>query len=135
MNPGPHVDDDWWIEGDSSEDEDEEQHKEKWKTVFDKLYNKNVVPLLHKTSNETEAHLSCPGCFTPLCNMCQRHESIFNQWRAVVVRNCLVKPEHRLADDNYRYADVTCAVCDALVGAFGIEDEVYHFFHVLPEPP
>jgi len=39
----------------------------------------------------TDAILSCPGCFSVLCEMCQRHEVDFNRWR-VQTRLALLSP-------------------------------------------
>ncbi|CAO3673868.1 unnamed protein product [Umbelopsis vinacea] len=37
---------------------------------------------------KTDAILSCPLCFTPVCLSCQRHETYPNQYRAMFVTNC-----------------------------------------------
>lgn len=39
---------------------------------------------------KSDARLSCPYCFTLLCTECQRHQTYWNQFRAVFVKNCNV---------------------------------------------
>mmetsp|Transcript_71451 Transcript_71451/g.170930 ORF Transcript_71451/g.170930 Transcript_71451/m.170930 type:complete len:208 (+) Transcript_71451:34-657(+) len=81
----------------------------------------------------TDAVLNCPGCFTPLCYQCQKHNQFANQWRAVEVRNCTVDRSAALKPqkgDPSKYFPVRCDVCSAEVGLLDT-DEVYHLFHVL----
>lgn len=63
-----------------------------------------------------------------------RHDTIFNQWRALVAFGCKVQEEKMKADDGYEYFDVKCETCEAVVGAFGVQDEVFHFYNVIPNP-
>ncbi|GMN52558.1 hypothetical protein TIFTF001_021704 [Ficus carica] len=101
----------------------------------------------------SDAVLSCPACFTTLSLDCQRHEKYLTQYRAVFVVNCKVggerllhqstpKPKggkrHRDSDESKvnpavgeTFKQVFCQVCSTEVGAMD-EEEVYHFFNVLP---
>ncbi|XVF01755.1 hypothetical protein REPUB_Repub04eG0116500 [Reevesia pubescens] len=100
----------------------------------------------------SDAVLSCPACFTTLCLECQRHEKYVTQYRAIFVVNCKietdkarqekVKPKkgkrRRESSENESVAaggeifkPVCCSVCSTEVGVID-EDEVYHFFNVLP---
>ncbi|KAI8344755.1 E2F-associated phosphoprotein-domain-containing protein [Chlamydoabsidia padenii] len=83
----------------------------------------------------TDAILSCPMCFSPLCYSCQRHENYSNQFRAMFVTNCKVNKKERYRypmDDtpNEGYYIVNCETCDTHVAMMD-EDEVYHFFNVI----
>ncbi|EOX99085.1 C-terminal [Theobroma cacao] len=100
----------------------------------------------------SDAVLSCPACFTTLCLECQRHEKYVTQYRAIFVVNCKiendqvrqekVKPKRgkrrRECSENEAvdaggetFKPVCCSVCSTEVGVID-EDEVYHFFNVLP---
>merc|ERR1712085_236900 len=67
----------------------------------------------------TDAVLNCPGCFTPICYQCQRHD-FSRQWRATEVRNCIVDRSAALAackdSPNERFFAVRCELCSADVG-------------------
>ena len=84
-----------------------------------------------------------------------RHEKYVNQYRAMFVRNCKVKTDQILREGKSKrknrkgkaadpstttseaeskgqaYHPVCCEVCSTEVGVFD-EDEVYHFFNVIP---
>lgn len=83
-----------------------------------------------------------------------RHETYVNQYRAMFVRNCKVKTDQILREGKGKrknrkgkaadssttserekkgavYHPVCCEVCSTEVGVFD-EDEVYHFFNVIP---
>ncbi|GAV72273.1 Eapp_C domain-containing protein [Cephalotus follicularis] len=99
----------------------------------------------------SDAVLSCPACFTTLCLECQRHETYVTQYRAVFVVNCktesnqvrqsILRPKRgrRGRESNETAAPVggetfkpvCCSVCSTEVGVID-EDEVYHFYNVLP---
>ncbi|AQK72960.1 hypothetical protein Zm00014a_027180 [Zea mays] len=103
----------------------------------------------------SDAVLSCPACFTTLCLDCQRHEKYVNQYRAMFVRNCKIKTDQVLREGKSKrkkrrggragdpaaasegeskgqsYHPVCCEVCSTEVGVLD-EDEVYHFFNVIP---
>ncbi|KYK71685.1 E2F-associated phosphoprotein [Toxoplasma gondii TgCatPRC2] len=71
---------------DSSADEEDE----KW-----------VAKHLRVGDRTTDAILCCPGCFTPVCYQCQRHEKFLFQYRAVsacnvVVDSAFVSPSNRV---------------------------------------
>eukprot|EP00439_Symbiodinium_sp_Y106_P034026 s3378_g4.t1 len=81
----------------------------------------------------TDAVLNCPGCFTPVCYQCQRHEQFTRQWRASEVRNCKVDKSVALSmakDDPAKYFAVRCETCNADVGLQDMEG-IFHLFHVL----
>ncbi|XBH79109.1 hypothetical protein VPH35_105156 [Triticum aestivum] len=101
----------------------------------------------------SDAVLSCPACFTTLCLDSQRHEKYVNQYRAMFVCNCKVKTDQILREGKGKrknrkvtavdsatpevankgpvYHPVCCEICSTEVGVFD-EDEVYHFFNVIP---
>ncbi|OEH74931.1 E2F-associated phosphoprotein [Cyclospora cayetanensis] len=41
---------------------------------------------------DTDAVLSCPGCFLPICYQCQRHESARHLFRAVAAFHVMIRP-------------------------------------------
>ncbi|KQK00473.1 E2F-associated phosphoprotein [Brachypodium distachyon] len=102
----------------------------------------------------SDAVLSCPACFTTLCLDSQRHEKYVNQYRAMFVRNCKIRTDQILREGkgkwkNHKvravnssstpeaenkgavYHPVCCEICSTEVGVSD-EDEVYHFFNVIP---
>ncbi|KAJ1436342.1 E2F-associated phosphoprotein [Sesbania bispinosa] len=116
---------------------------------------------IHKKrqGRDTDAVLSCPACFTTLCLECQRHEKYLTQYRAIFVVNCKIEnnqvfrqniPISRSRKRNRgtegfdgsdapstnieTFKQVCCSVCSTEVGVID-EDEVYHFFNVLPSEP
>jgi hypothetical protein len=100
-------------------------------------------------SSATDAILSCPGCFTEVCVLCQKHARYAGQYRAVFAQNvCVVREsalvargggdgagmggeEAMLSDVGERFHEVKCATCREVVGVID-DDEVYHFFNVFP---
>ncbi|CAI0415414.1 unnamed protein product [Linum tenue] len=109
-------------------------------------------------NRRSDAVLSCPACFTTVSLQSQRHERYVTQYRAVAVMNCNVesrgdqmavdgteegggrgKPASRVGSgrrssegSNSSSVDrVGCSVCDTQVGVRD-EEEVYHFFNVIP---
>ncbi|XP_058090278.1 uncharacterized protein LOC131236824 isoform X2 [Magnolia sinica] len=100
----------------------------------------------------SDAVLSCPACFTTLCLDCQRHEKYLTQFRAMFVVNCKIMTNQILRQQKQKlkrtnshinsselekdavFRPVCCSVCSSEVGVFD-EDEVYHFFNVLPSEP
>ncbi|KAK7280625.1 hypothetical protein RJT34_25690 [Clitoria ternatea] len=111
---------------------------------------------IHKKRHglQSDAVLSCPACFTTLCLECQRHEKYLTQYRAVFVVNCKIEGEKVVRQNNSRsrkrnrgkegldrsdasstnietFKQVCCSVCSTEVGVID-EDEVYHFYNVLP---
>ncbi|KAM7467291.1 hypothetical protein LguiB_014853 [Lonicera macranthoides] len=101
----------------------------------------------------SDAVLSCPACFTTLCLECQRHEKYVTQYRAVFVVNCKIKTDQfsqsgsqkrkrsrkgRLSIETTGSSisgettkPVCCSLCSTEVGVVD-EEEIYHFFNVLP---
>ncbi|KAI9263358.1 E2F-associated phosphoprotein-domain-containing protein [Phascolomyces articulosus] len=119
---------------------------------------KAAPPGKERKEAKTDAILTCPLCFTPLCYNCQRHEKYPNQYRAMFVTHCKV-----IKTERYRYKDkrkkqplsshqpsssmvgadetndqegdegyyiVKCSTCDTHVAMMD-EDEVYHFFNTI----
>ncbi|CAL1374899.1 unnamed protein product [Linum trigynum] len=100
-------------------------------------------------NRRSDAVLSCPACFTTVSLQSQRHERYVTQYRAVAVMNCNVESRgDQMAVDgteegggsgrrssegsNSSSVDrVRCSVCDTQVGVRD-EEEVYHFFNVIP---
>ena len=41
-----------------------------------------------RNGRRSDAHLSCPGCFTTLCTDCQQHAQAQHRFRAIFVLNC-----------------------------------------------
>ncbi|XP_059656494.1 uncharacterized protein LOC132303296 [Cornus florida] len=101
----------------------------------------------------SDAVLSCPACFTTLCLECQRHEKHVTQYRAIFVVNCKIKSDQVSQQGSLKrkrgqkgresgeseagsaggetFKPVCCSVCSTEVGVID-EEEVYHFFNVLP---
>ncbi|KAH8550492.1 E2F-associated phosphoprotein [Umbelopsis sp. PMI_123] len=88
---------------------------------------------------KTDAILTCPLCFAPVCLSCQRHEIYPNQYRAMFVTNCRPNfaERFRYKDSNEEsgggddlYYPVNCDICKTHIAMFDRE-EVYHFFHVI----
>ncbi|XP_061368641.1 uncharacterized protein LOC133311595 [Gastrolobium bilobum] len=110
---------------------------------------------IHKKRHgrDSDAVLSCPACFTTLCLECQRHEKYLTHYRAIFVVNCKIENDQVLRQNISRsgkrkrtgrldgsdahsnnietFKQVCCSVCSTEVGVID-EDEVYHFFNVLP---
>ncbi|KMZ75246.1 E2F-associated phosphoprotein [Zostera marina] len=92
---------------------------------------------VHKRRKDvtTDAVLSCPACLNMVCIDCQRHEKYVTQYRAMFVFNCKIKEIEVKHAENAKPEEllwpVCCAVCDTKLGVFD-QDEVYHFFDVLP---
>lgn len=106
-----------------------------------------------RKSHFSDAILSCPACFTTLCLECQRHEKYVTQYRAIFVVNCKIKNDDvsqfgslkrkrgrrvrasgtsdASSVDEETVKGVCCSVCSTEVGVID-EEEVYHFFNVLP---
>lgn len=118
------------------------------------LDDKDEVWVQKKRDGRTsDAILNCPACFTTLCLECQRHEKNVMQYRAIFVVNCKIKSEQVVAqlgskrkrgkkgrrsseaeagsDTGETYKHVCCSVCSTEVGVID-EEEVYHFFNVIP---
>jgi hypothetical protein len=99
----------------------------------------------------TDAILNCPCCMTQLCLDCQRHQTFLTQYRAMFVHNCRVDesnevsvPEKRKRrklsrrereDENKqceeKFYSVLCEICCTSVGAFDVNELVYHFYNVI----
>jgi len=132
-------------------DDNEDEMNENW--INEHLMLKD--PKSKKKTQESDAVLSCPGCFSPLCYDCQQHDYYPNQFRAMFVLNCKVikeeiltffpNQEHKGKSKNGKrkrqenpaaeeekevYHPVKCASCGTEVAVMD-KDEVYHFFHVI----
>lgn len=113
----------------SSEEDDE-------KVEADQFYDDKEDDGIEKEINELQGseqvgntRLSCPCCFTTICNDCQRHSRKKSQWRAMFVVNCSVGVNKET--DSNELLSVTCDTCGASLGVQDAE-EVYHFFGVVP---
>eukprot|EP00931_Biecheleriopsis_adriatica_P119991 TRINITY_DN95141_c0_g1_i1.p2 TRINITY_DN95141_c0_g1~~TRINITY_DN95141_c0_g1_i1.p2 ORF type:complete len:165 (-),score=40.39 TRINITY_DN95141_c0_g1_i1:22-516(-) len=114
------------LAADPLHDPEADNQDERW--VQDKLLQPD-----QSNVRQTDAVLNCPGCFTPVCYQCQRHEQYARQWRATEVRNCNVDRSTALSmskDDPAKYFAVRCETCKADVGLVDA-DGIYHIFHVL----
>ncbi|PKA55028.1 hypothetical protein AXF42_Ash003665 [Apostasia shenzhenica] len=122
---------------------------------YDPLLDEKDQQWLNKQrkGRSSDAVLSCPACFTTLCFDCQRHEKYLTQYRAMFVVNCHIKNDQILREqrkmkgkskkkEDYGepqldinngavFRPVCCSVCSTEVGVFD-QDEIYHFFNVLP---
>ena len=104
---------------------------------------------------QSDAILSCPGCMETLCIDCQQHETYKNQFRAMFIMQCRTEmgevlkykkkktkrkfnkhdtPMESAAPEYDVYHPVRCGSCQTEVGVYD-EDEVYHFYNVLPSEP
>ncbi|KAK6931753.1 E2F-associated phosphoprotein [Dillenia turbinata] len=108
-----------------------------------------------RKGRSSDAILSCPACFTTLSLECQRHEKYVTQYRAIFVVNCKIKSDQTFRSGSQKprkgkrcrdsseeshpigcesLKPVCCSVCSTEVGVID-EDEVYHFFNVIPSEP
>lgn len=82
---------------------------------------------------QSDATLSCPCCFTPLCYDCQRHEVYVSQYRAMFVTDeCQARLAEVRTYESDRYHPVFCSICETEVAVFEPVDEIYHFFNTIP---
>jgi hypothetical protein len=87
----------------------------------------------NKKPVKSDAVLSCPCCFNVVCIECQRHDYYAYQYRAMFALNVSTLPEARSMQKGSTelYRSVVCSVCEAEVGVQD-EDDVFHFFNVIP---
>ncbi|KAF9952795.1 hypothetical protein BGZ70_000479 [Mortierella alpina] len=140
-------------------DPDEDDRDENWLL---KKIAANRPPGCSPEDIWTDAVLSCPMCLTQLCFDCQQHEVYPHQFRAMFVEHCRVIENERLRfpketkkttkskdttseaatssqefkpseDDEADavYHPVVCEICNTKVALID-QDEVYHFFNVIP---
>ncbi|KAF9960845.1 hypothetical protein BGZ72_005681 [Mortierella alpina] len=140
-------------------DPDEDDRDENWLL---KKIAANRPPGCKPEDIWTDAVLSCPMCLTQLCFDCQQHEIYPHQFRAMFVEHCKVIENERLRfpkeakkpnqgknavskaatssqdfkpsevdDDDAVYSPVVCEICNTKVALMD-QDEVYHFFNVIP---
>ncbi|KAI3889716.1 hypothetical protein MKX03_007738 [Papaver bracteatum] len=137
-------------------DDDEIDYTVKPEFYDPKLDNKDELWVQkERKGRDSDAVLTCPACFTTLCLECQRHEKYLTQYRAIFVVNCKIKINQVLRPSNQKpktsnkrgrdrdgvdevgvstketFKPVCCVVCSTEVGVID-DDEVYHFFNVLP---
>ncbi|PHJ22200.1 e2f-associated phosphoprotein [Cystoisospora suis] len=91
-----------WDMDNEEDEEDEETLRKKleqevlaaggdfYDTSADEEDEKWVCKHLRVGDKKSDAILSCPGCFTPVCYQCQRHEKNFFQYRAAAAYNIQV---------------------------------------------
>jgi len=118
-------------DGNSTEQQQQQQQKKKKKKRPEDWTSDHNDPLTR--ARRTDAVLSCPCCFTPLCYDCQRHDTYVTQYRAMfVTEECSAHlGEVRLYDTD-RYHPVFCSICETEVGVLEPADEIYHFYNVIP---
>ncbi|RUS22144.1 E2F-associated phospho protein-domain-containing protein [Endogone sp. FLAS-F59071] len=81
-------------------DPDLDNADERWLTrQITKTMPKDIRTAKDPPVARTDAVLTCPMCFTPVCYSCQRHENYLNQYRAIFVTNC-----HPDRTQRFRYA-------------------------------
>ncbi|CAN0909040.1 E2F-associated phosphoprotein [Linum grandiflorum] len=124
----------------ASSDEEEIDYSVKPEFYDPKIDEKDEawVGKQRRGNRRSDAVLSCPACFTTLCLQSQRHETNVSQYRAMFVVNCKVSSDdmqvEQPGDDvggcSVRQV-VSCSVCSVEVGVLD-EEEVYHFFDVIP---
>lgn len=137
-------------------DDDEIDYSTKPEFYDPELDDKDEKWIHKKKHGRSDAVLSCPACFTTLCLECQRHEKYLTQYRAIFVSNCKIEDKQvpiqrssksrsrkrnrrtegfdgsdAISTSNDAIKQVCCSVCSTEVGVID-EDEVYHFFNVLP---
>ena len=106
----------WWHSDDSAEDSDDEPI-----VVQDELYDEEEddeleLDQVQQGNVAASQTLSCPCCFTVICTDCQRHEKHHNQWRAMFVQDCLVRPDQlQAAADGEVVSTVECGKCGTTV--------------------
>ena len=131
-------------------DSDEDESNERWvtkhysaprlkTTVGEDGPDSRITVSERPRKHQTDAELNCPACFTLLCVDCQQHVEYENQFRAMFVKNCRVDEETVLTYDAdasgespEEYNPVYCSECGTQVGVFSPEEEIYHFFNVIP---
>ncbi|KAL3649917.1 hypothetical protein CASFOL_006320 [Castilleja foliolosa] len=126
-------------------DDDEIDYSSKPEFYDPKIDEKDELWAHKQRKGQTsDAVLTCPACFTTLCLDCQRHEKQVTRYRAIFVVNCRIKEEEAQPgskrtrnEESARgtaaetFKRVCCSVCSTDVGVID-EDEVYHFFNVIP---
>ncbi|EGG19992.1 hypothetical protein DFA_07107 [Cavenderia fasciculata] len=81
---------------DTKDDFTEEERNELLYDDKEDDLNQQWVDKNLKSTNKTDAYLSCPACFTLLCVDCQRHDLYKNQYRAMFVKNCTIDYQSKL---------------------------------------
>jgi len=108
-----------------------EDWEKKWDKKFKQLYQN--MPGTRKRKIQSEAVLSCPGCFTILTEVCQKQGKQGNLWRSLEVsKNCRVDRGKFVNPEELTCHPVYCRSCSAEVGEF--DNEVYIFGGVIPTP-
>lgn len=86
----------------------------------------------------TDAILNCPGCFSLISSICQRHSEVDTQYRAVFVQNCVVDKSISVEptqgpclESSEFWHPVLCEICHTNLGVQD-QNDIYHFFHILP---
>eukprot|EP00879_Flechtneria_rotunda_P003884 GHRR01004124.1.p1 GENE.GHRR01004124.1~~GHRR01004124.1.p1 ORF type:complete len:184 (+),score=30.80 GHRR01004124.1:611-1162(+) len=153
----------WWLSESCEDERDGGSGTPQPKAAEDLLYDPNADDedeqwaKQQRNGRQTDAILSCPGCFTTLSVDCQQHAIHHTQYRAMFTMNCDVKLDQvikgevqrpsgkqkrkrRQPEDNQQQHaspkqlevlhPVCCAVCGTQIGAQD-SDEIVHFSHVL----
>jgi hypothetical protein len=117
-------------------DPEADDNDETWMSehIARKFFFFNLLESKQRSQRTTDAILSCPMCFTPLCYDCQRHEAYKNQYRAMFVENCDIKSQIlTMRDEEGKeeyFKPVKCANCDTEVAVLDAQD-IFHFFRVV----
>ena len=119
----------------SSDDDDDERANtaEKEKELF---YDSNLDDKDEKfirKRNNTDAILSCPACFSTVCTQCQQHLTFDLQYRAIESFGTKISTSEVLKDkrSSFKGRKVVCEACEETVAIID-EENVYHFFNVIP---
>ena len=121
---------------DDDDDDDERANtaeKEKEEELF---YDSNLDDKDEKfirKRNNTDAILSCPACFSTVCTQCQQHLTFDLQYRAIESFGTKISTSEVLKDkrSSFKGRKVVCEACEETVAIID-EENVYHFFNVIP---
>ena len=120
----------------SSDDDDDDEranNAEKEKELF---YDSNLDDKDEKfirKRNNPDAILSCPACFSTVCTQCQQHLTFDLQYRAIESFGTKISTSEVLKDkrSSFKGRTVVCEACEETVAIID-EENVYHFFNVIP---
>ncbi len=113
-------------------DEEPDDSNDPQELLYDSDADEDDEAWMKQKTENSDAVLSCPMCFTLLCLDCQRHVKYHSQFRAMFVENVVVS-ETRLVPQEAEeevYYPVSCKECGTRVAVLD-EDEVFHFFNVI----
>jgi E2F-associated phosphoprotein len=79
-----------------------------------------------REGRDSDAHLSCPACFSTLCVDCQRHAKNESLYRAMFVLDVTVN-EAATSETAAHHRALLCGSCYTKVGWYDAEEELYYF--------